>query len=83
MMRSKILIVLSLIAIALVTLTIIQLLLSVLLPGLGREAGLFPFFWNWWLIDIAAYTLAMVTLITAGISFEKIIRSRVPAGLDH
>lgn len=82
-MRSKMLVILSLIAISLVVLTMLQLLLSILLPGLGGGLGLFPFFWSWWLIDLAAYVLAMMTLIAAGISFEKVIRSRVPTSLDH
>jgi len=77
------LVILSLIAIALTVLTIVQLLLSVLIPELGRGIGLFPFFWSWWLIDIAAYTLAMIVLITAGIGFERVIRGRIPLSLDH
>ncbi|MCS7111729.1 MAG: zinc metalloprotease HtpX, partial [Ignisphaera sp.] len=64
-------------------LTILQLLLSIFLPGLSREVGLFPFFWSWWFIDIVAYTFAMITLVTAGIGFERLIRSRVPVSLDH
>ena len=53
------------------------------MPGIGGGLGFFPFFWSWWLIDIVAYMLAITTLVVAGISFEKVIRGRIPVSLDH
>ncbi len=83
MIRGKLLLILSLVAITILVLTIVQLIISVLLPGIGYSWGLFPLWWSWWLIDIAAYAIAITTLILAGMGLERFIRNRIPVDIDH
>ncbi|MDK6028938.1 zinc metalloprotease HtpX [Ignisphaera sp. 4213-co] len=82
-LRGKVLYVISVVAVMLLVMSIIGIIISFLYPRAALLYGLPPFYWGWLLVDLLAYIVAISTLILAGVSFERLIRSRVPAGMDH
>lgn len=81
-MRAKVLLTLSLIAIALISLFAIQLLLYYIAPGYAGPLGIFGGIWLWWLVDSLAYVISIVTLLLSGVLIGKFIERRVPADMD-
>lgn len=81
-MRTKALLALSLLSIALVTLFAVQLLLYYYAPGFAGPFGVFRFMWLWWLVDVLGYVIAIVTLVLSGSILGRFIERRVPADID-
>jgi heat shock protein HtpX len=80
--RTKVLLALSLIAVALVSLFALQLLLYYIAPGYAGPLGVFGGIWLWWLIDSLGYVISIVTLLLSGVLIGRFIERRVPADLD-
>ncbi|MEM4876229.1 MAG: hypothetical protein QXT76_02850, partial [Sulfolobales archaeon] len=81
-MKTKVLLALSLLSIAVVTLLAIQLLLYYFAPGYVAPFGIFRFMWLWWLVDVLGYVIAIVTLVLSGVILGRFIEKRVPADMD-
>jgi heat shock protein HtpX len=81
--RGKLLYVLSLVAVILLVVSLLGVLLSFIAPGAPFIYGMPPFYWGWLFVDLLAYIVAIATLFIAGISLERVIRGRIPAGLSH
>lgn len=81
-MRAKVLLALSLIAIALISLFVLQLLLYYIVPGYAGPLRIFGGIWLWWLVDSAAYVISIVTLLLSGVLIGRFIERRVPADMD-
>lgn len=81
-MKTKILLMLSLISIALMALFAVQSLLYYLAPGYAGTIGIFRFVWFWWFVDALAYVIAIVTLVLSGVLLGKFIEKRIPADID-
>lgn len=64
-MREKILLILSLVAVAFLALTVVQLVLAWLAPGpyFGFYA-VYP--WSWWVVDLVGYLISITVLVVAG-----------------
>jgi heat shock protein HtpX len=82
-LRGKLLYVLSLIAVILLVISLLGMILAFVMPGAPFIYGLPPFYWSWLFIDLLAYIVAIATLLIAGVSLERVVRGRVPAGLSH
>ncbi len=82
LVRAKVLLVLSLLSVALVSLFAVQLLLYHLAPGYAGPLGIFRFVWLWWLVDALGYVIAIVTLVLSGVLLGKFVERRVPADMD-
>ncbi len=80
--KAKVLLALSLLSIAVVTLLAIQLLLHYFAPGFIAPIGIFRFMWLWWLVDVLGYVIAIVTLVLSGVILGRFIEKRVPADID-
>ncbi len=81
-MRTRVLLALSLLSVALITLFAVQLLLYHLAPGYAGPLGVFRFAWLWWLVDALGYVIAVVTLVLSGLVLGKLMERRVPADID-
>ncbi|MEM4830970.1 MAG: zinc metalloprotease HtpX [Sulfolobales archaeon] len=81
-MKTKVLLALSLLSIAVVTLLAIQLLFYYFAPGYVAPFGIFRFMWLWWLVDVLGYVIAIVTLVLSGVTLGRFIEKRIPADMD-
>ncbi|MCX8184162.1 MAG: zinc metalloprotease HtpX [Sulfolobales archaeon] len=81
-MRPKILLVLSLISVALISLLAIQFIIYYFSPGYAATFGIFRFMWLWWVVDVLGYVVAIVTLVLSGVLVGRLIERRTPADLD-
>lgn len=82
-LKGKILYVISVIAVMLLVISLIGTIISIAYPSAVPLYGLPPFYWSWLLVDLLAYIASIAALILAGASLERLIRNRVPAGLEH
>lgn len=85
MIRGKIMLILSILLLVVFTLAVIQIILSLLAPGVAITIGLYPFrfWWMWWIIDIVAYGLSITVLILVSLGVGRFIEKRIPVDLDH
>lgn len=82
-MSGRVLVLLSVLAVAVLTLTILMFMVSLIAPELSSSIGLFPYWWAWWLVDIVVYGISVTVLILSGASIGRFIERRVPIGLDN
>ncbi|MEM1541456.1 MAG: zinc metalloprotease HtpX [Ignisphaera sp.] len=77
--------ILSMLLLVVFTLVVIQIILSLLAPGVAETIGLYPFrfWWMWWIIDIVVYGLSITVLILIGLGIGRFIEKRIPIDLDH
>lgn len=82
----KVLFLISILLLALFSLTIAYLIISLIAPGImAGTLNIFPFrwLWAWWFVDILIYVLSISVLISAGLSLSRFIEKRIPIDLDH